>query len=66
MNLSQVEATVKVKAVRKESEALEAMNSQLLANQASLKASLATAQTTSAERAAQIVDLNEQVPSLGL
>ena len=63
--MSQVEATVKLKAVRKESEALEAMNSQLLANQASLKASLVTAQMTSAERAAQIVDLNEQVPSLG-
>lgn len=59
-----VEATVKLKAVRKESEALEAMNSQLLANQASLKASLVTAQTTSAERAAQIVDLNEQVRDL--
>lgn len=61
MSGPQTEATAKLKAACAEGEVLEALNSQLRANQAALKETLAAEKQRGAEQGAEIADLREQV-----
>ena len=57
----QSEATAKLKDLSKERDVLDALGTQLRANQAALKSSLVAAQEAAAKQDAEITDLKEQV-----
>jgi len=60
----QSEATAKLKDLSKERDVLDALGTQLRANQAALKSSLVAAQEAAAKQDAEITDLKEQVRDL--
>ena len=64
MRPAQSEVTALLRDLEKERDVLDALNTQLRANQADLKAALAAGKQREQEQAAQMVDLQEQVRDL--
>ncbi len=57
---AQSDVTARLRDLKKDRDVLDALNTQLRANQADLKASLAAGKQREQEQAAQLVDLQEQ------
>jgi len=62
----QSDVTARLRDLKKERDVLDALNTQLRANQADLKAALAAGKQREQEQAAQLVDLQEQVRTLSI
>ena len=62
---AQSDVTARLRDLKKERDVLDALNTQLRANQADLKAALAAGEQREREQAAEVVDLQEQARAVG-
>ena len=63
---AQSDVTARLRDLKKERDVLDALNTQLRANQAELKTALAAGKQREQEQAAQLVDLQEQARTLSI